>query len=460
MLIDNCLNIRGFDKEYIYLGEYNTLMAKTDMLEDILKRFSIYSDQQIIDQLASSYPKESLENQILILRNWFIDIDDHKKRINQLYDTTENEWFGKKALSSLLINISHDCNLRCIYCYGDGGDYGKSRKLMTLEKAKEVIDYWLKYLNLEEEKISVVFFGGEPLMNKKVLIFAVNYINEELSRVNRSANYSVTTNGTILDKEILELLVRNRFSVTLSIDGGKEVQNRNRPTISGRGSFDDLQKNIIRLRQYYKWISARITLTHENVGNFSESVKEIWNLGISRIMYDIVSTTNNSLRITEEDVEIIDRQLDELSEITYQSMISGGERILKPLVKIGREMHGKMFTPGCVYDSRKILSVDVDGILFKCQRLSGDSSFNVGDIMSGLDWEKYQKQAKLVCSDCWANNLCHKCAQANYVYNNDPIVPDHVWCEHRKMQIIKSIELYIRIFNSHPSMVREIYSNY
>lgn len=456
----NVLELNQSNKEYIYLENYNTIFEKNDLLDDILSRISKQSNEEIINELNEKYDTDDISNQISIIRDWFTKVDKHKEKIDKKFEINKDDWFNKKALTSLLINISHDCNLRCKYCYGDGGYYGKERELMTVERAKEIIDYWFKYLYIGKEKINVTFFGGEPLMNKEVLIFSVNYINDLLSKYKKSPNYGMTTNGTILDKDILELLVKNNFKLILSIDGGREIDNKNRPYVSGKGSFDTVKENIGHLKKYYSRLSARLTLTHEDVKDFAKSVKEIWNLGVQNVMYDIVSTNNIKFKLTKEDLKLLKPQIQELSEITYESMISDGNKILKPLLSISSELHNKIFNPGCPYDSKKILAVDPDGDIFKCHRLTGDSKFNVGNISTGLDWDKYNQHNKIICNDCWANNLCHKCAQANYVENGDVNKPYEVWCEHRKMLIKEGIKLYIKINNNHPDKVDKIYSRF
>jgi uncharacterized protein len=454
----NTLQLNTNDKNYIYIGKYNTILENSELLKEIFKLSNKCSENDIIDILKKDYDVDKIKNQLSILKEWFLSVENKKKIINSNYESNENDWLNKKLLSSLWLNISHDCNLRCLYCYGSGGSYGGKRKLMTINKAKEIIDYWFKYLNIDSENISVAFFGGEPLMNKKVLIFSVNYINKLLKKYNRYANYVMTTNGTILDDELFTFFKENAFKVTISIDGGKKIQDFNRPFVSGKGSFNTVAKTIKTLRQSYHGLVGRLTLTHNNVYYFKDSVEELWKTGITNINYDIVSSNDINLKLTHSDLDILKSQISELSKITYKNIINDNSKVLLPLIKYGKIIHNYLNNNTCPFYTKSTLVVDPNGEIFKCHRFADNNDFSVGNISTGLNWDRYcdNKSFNTRCSSCWASSICTDCAQVHYISNIDSKSPD-IWCEHQKLLIEESLKLYINLCNSKPNLLNKYY---
>lgn len=454
----NTLNLNANNKNYVYIGNYNTILENSKLLEEILELANKYSEDEIIDILKNKYELTELKDQISILKEWFFNVENKKILSTSAHQITEIDWLNKKSLCSLWLNISHDCNLRCLYCYGSGGSYGNKRKLMTIDKAKEIIDYWIKYLNMDSDDISVAFFGGEPLMNKKVLIFCVNYINQNLMKYGKYANYVMTTNGTILDDELLTLFKENGFKITISIDGGKQTQDFNRPYASGKGSFDAVAKTIKTLRESYHGLLGRLTLTHNNVHYFKDSVNELWSTGITNINYDIVSSNDINLKLSFEDLKILKNQIYELGEITYENIIDNKKQVLLPLIRYGKIIHNYFNNNTCSFYSKNILVVDPDGEIFKCHRFADNKQFSVGNTSSGVRWDDYceNKLFNPRCSSCWANGICNDCAQVHYISKTDLDEPD-IWCEHRKLLIEESLRLYIKLCNSRPDLLNKYY---
>lgn len=454
----NILRFHVNNKDYIYIGNYNTILQYSELIDDIISLGNTLSENDIINNLDNKYESNLIKEQISILTNWFLKVNE-RNLTDDDSKITENLWLDKKYLSSLWLNISNDCNLRCLYCYGSGGSYGNIRKLMTIEKAKSVIDYWFKYLNVNSKEIGVAFFGGEPLMNKKVLLFAVDYINNLLREYNRHATYVLTTNGTILDEELIEFFTKNKFKITISIDGGKNIQDYNRPFVSGKGSFDNVKDTVHTLRQYYPGLLGRLTLTHQNVNLFKNSIEELWNTGITAINYDIVSSNDKNLKLTSNDLNILKEQISIISEITYNNMVNGKNQVLLPLIKYGQIIHNYLHNNKCSFYSQNIIVVDPDGEIFKCHRFADNKDFSVGNVFKGIRWDDYDKKRFFhdKCSSCFANGICTDCAQVHYISNNINEPHFDAWCEHRKLLIEESLKLYVKVSDSNPNIISKFY---
>ena len=249
-------------------------------------------------------------------------------------DIKEEDFLNSKVLLNLWLNVSNDCNMRCIYCFEHGGDYGKTKRIMSIDRIKDCIDFWYKYLNKDAKDIYVIFFGGEPLLNKKGIKFAVKYVRELLSKHNIRPHFSITSNATLLDEDFAEFLVENKIPVTISIDGGRHIQNKNRPLAGGSKSFDIVNKNVKNLMKIRQNLTARVTLVHEDVGHLVDIVKDLWEMGFGQVQYDLVSTDDPKLKITEEDLVTIEEQVKIIADLMYENVIHDQWKVLRNLTKI------------------------------------------------------------------------------------------------------------------------------
>lgn len=431
------------NKEYAYIGECNSLFESNEIINDIIDNLGKLNEQEIIEKLRDRYEE-----------NEFIEqLEEIKKLYKKLeISPIKNE---KKTLSSLILNISHDCNLRCVYCYGDGGNYGLEKKLMNRDVAKKSIDHWIDNLDKGEEKLTVGFFGGEPLMNKNVMLLSIEYINRRLKELDKKAAYIITTNGTVLDEDILNAFENNKFNVTISIDGNEKIHNRNRPFRNGEGSFSKIKENIKVLKSRNIPLNARVTLTHSNIKDFYEIVNTIWNLGIESVVYEVVTTKNEKLALNEEDLRLLEEQMRKLTNITYESVVNKGHKVIFNIFQVVRMLNSGKINPKCSFDSYKSLMVDPDGDIYRCHRMQGKEKFKVGNIYSEILFTNNKKY--LNCDKCWANNLCTKCGHANYVMNNNEYQPYRLWCDCRKILYRESIKFYVKLYNEHPDIFKKIY---
>lgn len=412
---------------YLYDSNSNYIFKHTDILEDILTSIYCETEEADVKKLKQKYPDVDLCKQIDII-------------INLLNKEKERLVTDKIGLNSLWMNISHECNLRCIYCYGTDGTYGTHKTRMTVEEAKKTIDYWFSRLDKKAKEVKITFFGGEPTINKNVIAFSVKYINELLNEKYK-IKYRITTNGTLIDIELLEIFQKNNFSITVSLDGDEKTHNKNRPFSNGNDSFQKVISNILYLQKNgIKSIAARLTILHKNVINLENNVNELWSLGVNNIALNIVASTETNFNITNEDIKCLQKQIHNLA----LEMLKFNEKTIYNISLCGDLLHHRMKNK-CLFYSNQNLLVETNGDVFRCHRLVGNQKFNLGNIFTNKQFEKEnvsEGQTNIKCKNCWANKLCTSCPQINNLYNNDIDNPYEIYCAFNKIIIEEGIKFY------------------
>lgn len=440
-------------KKFFFDGDTGFFSEIDSLTSEILNLISENTEEEIVQKLRDRYLESEISAHINNLKEVMEKglFGDRRGRHDNLVLTKE-KWDNGEILQNLWLNISHNCNMRCVYCFAHGGNYGRRNMIMSKDVAKKCIDYWYKHLNKSIDKATIVFFGGEPLVNKEVFYFAVNYINGLLEKDNIKPQYNFTSNGTLFDDEFIEFMMKNNIGVTLSIDGGKDIQDKNRPLVTNESSYDLIKNNVAKLKKNIDILTARMTLTRENVKNFKNAVEDLWNMGFSQVQYDVVSSQDPSLMLTEEDYKVLFPQIKELTEITYQNILKKKWVVLRNVTKVVGSIHeSDLDIMGCSLYAPFTLMFTPEGNMYKCQRLMDDEKYCIGNVDNGLDWEKFIKtNGRPVigkCQSCWARNICNDgCAQVNLVNSGDLTKPYDLWCEHTKFTIEQAFKIYTNIY--------------
>lgn len=440
-------HIKSYDnQDFLYNTECNMVFEYNDFLYNIFS-----NDEPDKSELQFSYPDVDVDKQIdtlASLKNQYQEIKTHKK----------SSAMEDKGYHTLWLNIAHDCNLNCIYCYGEGGSYNKQTKLINFDMAKKIIDYWIEKIDKTAEELSVIFFGGEPLLNKEVMINCVSYINSILGD-KFVLKYGTTTNVTLIDDEILNLFQNNYFNVTLSIDGGEETQNRNRPYKNGKGSYTIVRKNLEQLRNITPVLTARMTLIRSDVDKAIDRVEELWNLGVNNIAFEMVETSQRELAITVEDMPNLEKQIELLGKRTYENIIHGDSKIIVEFIKNGRTLQNHLLNICSFYDN-KTLKVDPEGEVFRCHRLIGKNEFSTGNLFMVNETEKNNEEEILPkkCEVCWAKNICVRCPETNLINTGDINKPNTTSCRFKKKMILESLKLYVSLYKGDKALFKKMYS--
>lgn len=455
------------NKFYLYDGGSGVLSHISSIVFDILNSASVYDLKNshdykcLISKLSKKYTNEEINNAF----NTVKDANEkgflkNREKIYSEYERIYNIPEEKSFKGCLWLNVAHDCNLRCTYCFGQGGNYGLKRSLMTIDTAKKCVDYWFDNIDKNQPLFDIVFFGGEPLMNQEVLFFTVDYVNSLLSKIGAKARYNITTNGTILNENIIKILQDNKVNLMLSIDGLEQIHNRNRPYASGRSSYTDVLRNIETIKQYTSKLSCNLVCTKNDIPFLVESVEKLWSIGINYVYASLCIDRNQKYQY--EDYLNFHEQVKILSNISYNNIVEGKHYIYKNLFDSMMEINKNELKSTCSLWDNGTLAFSPEGNVYKCHRFVGNEEYKIGNINHfNENLLKYRGKKNKIekCSNCWAQINCGDgCPYENQVYNDDINVPSEEWCTKTKINLEESLKLYARVINNNPEKLKEFIS--
>lgn len=453
---------------FVFDGGNGYLFKIDKLLWDILRLSKIYDlsnekdKENMVECLAEEYKREDIKTAFtLLMENNQKGLLLNKGDIYKIYDKKYEQVSDQHKLHSLCLNISQQCNLQCKYCFGDSGNYGHENTIMSKETAKKCIDYWFDNIDKNKEIFTVSFFGGEPLINKEVLIYSVDYINKLLKNLEGKVNYIITTNGTIMDDEIIETFRDNEFDVSISIDGIRQIHDENRPYASGKGSFDDILRNIEKVKVKYDRVSSQITLTKRDIPFLKDAVKALWDAGVYEVYSNLVFDHEMG-KYSYEDYAIYHKQIRELREITYDNLIKGKNEKYGSLVDIMRKIHKREVSTNCFFWNHIVGIFSARGNAYRCYRYVGNEEHKLGNIDDeyfSVFKNRLKKPVVEKCSECWAQLFCGDgCPYENYLYEGDINVPAEEWCSKNMISIEESLRLYTKLLINKPEVFNEIFN--
>lgn len=392
-----------------------------DVIELLEKKMP---EEEILSSLKNRYPQEELrealdecrelkEAGVLFTEDIYRDaVLDFKAR--------------KTVVKALCLHIAHDCNLACRYCFAEEGEYHGRRALMSFEVGKKALDFLIANSG-SRKNLEVDFFGGEPLMNWQVVKDLVKYGREQEKLYNKNFRFTLTTNGVLLNDEVMEFCNREMGNVVLSLDGRREVHDRMRPFRNGKGSYDLIVPKFLKFAdsrgqdRYY----VRGTFTRNNL-DFAEDVLHFADLGFKQISVEpVVADPKEPYALQPEDIPKICEEYDHLA---------------KEMIKREKEGRGFNFfhfmidlTGGpCVYkrmsgcgSGTEYLAVTPWGDLYPCHQFVGMEEFLMGNVEEGITRPDIVDQfkgcnvyAKKKCQDCFAKFYCSGgCAANSYNFH-------------------------------------------
>lgn len=367
--------------------------------------------------------------------------------------------FSDGANLAINVNLTAVCNLDCTYCFADGGDYGRITGQMESKAVDDIFNFIQKHVTASQA-VRFEFFGGEPLLNFE----RIKEICERSDKLHESAGinfiYRISTNLTALPSGTLELFAAKKFIVSVSIDGDEETHNRNRPTKTGKGSFNWIMNNIKLVRNASDDITlvARMTVVGEKP-SLAENVKALWNLNIFdyfQVYPGVVPSEKNSIFVTlgtkdspgkscNTVLPSFYRQLTEFVQL-YPSLFAAGNRF-KGVLEYERltDMiaNGKLAVAYCS-GGRNYFTFSPDDSLMPCHRLVGDTSFQSGTGSRGISTNLDEWRGRLVdthptCSTCWIRYLCGGgCKQENFVSTGSLNEPNPEMCKYQ-IQLVEAV---------------------
>ena len=359
----------------------------------------------------------------------------------------------KTVVKALCLHIAHDCNLGCKYCFAEEGEYKGRRALMSYEVGKKALDFLIANSGTRRN-LEVDFFGGEPTMNFEVVKQLVAYGREQEKIHDKNFRFTLTTNGLLLNDEIMEFANKEMANVVLSLDGRKEVNDKMRPTRNGKGSYDIIVPKFQKLADsrnqtnYY----VRGTFTHYNT-DFSEDVLHMADLGFEQISVEpVVAPPEEGYALTEEDVAVVCSQYDKLAQemihrkkkdgkcfnfFHFMIDLTGGPCVAKRLSGCG--------------SGTEYLAVTPWGDLYPCHQFVGEEKYLMGNVDEGITNTEVQNKFKLCnvyakesCKDCFARFYCSGgCAANAFNFTGDINGAYEIGCELQKKRIECAIMLKV-----------------
>ncbi len=413
-----------------------------DVTYDVIAMFEEHTEEEIIAALEASYDKgeiaeacaevkELAEEGQLFTKDEYEDyIIDFKKR--------------PTVVKALCLHIAHDCNLACRYCFAEEGEYHGRRELMSFEVGKQALDFLIANSG-SRRNLEVDFFGGEPLMNWQVVKDLVAYGREQEKLHDKKFRFTLTTNGVLLNDEVMEFANREMGNVVLSIDGRKEVHDHMRPFRKGAGSYDLIVPKFQKFAEsrnqdkYY----VRGTFTHYNL-NFSKDVLHLADLGFKQISVEpVVAEDSEEYAIREEDLPVLFAEYDALAAEMVERKKSGEDfNFFHFMIDLeGGPCVAKRLS-GCG-SGTEYLAVTPWGDLYPCHQFVGNDEFLMGNVWDGVkntdirdEFKCCNVYAKEKCRNCFAKFYCSGgCAANSYHFHGHINDAYDIGCELQKKRI-------------------------
>ena len=416
------------------LGGYNIVLdsasgalhALDDVAYDMIAQWKDYTKDALIDKLEKDYahlPEVTREELLDCYEQIETLVSEGKLFAKDTFAPMAG-YLKEKTLGvckALCLHVAHTCNLNCSYCFASQGKYHGERALMSYEVGKQALDYLVEHSGTRRN-LEVDFFGGEPLMNYDVVKRLVAYARSIEKEKGKNFRFTLTTNGVLIDDDVIEFANKEMSNVVLSLDGRKDIHDRFRVDYAGRGSFDTVVPKFQRLvaarggKNYY----MRDTFTHANP-DFLTDIETMLDLGFTELsMEPVVCRDDDPAALTEEDLAIVFDQYEKLALKMLTHHTAG-----KPFTFY----HYMIDLTGgpCVYkrisgcgSGTEYMAVTPTGDLYPCHQFVGEEAYKLGDIWQGVTNTEKQNEfaacnvyARKECADCWARLYCSGGCAAN-----------------------------------------------
>lgn len=421
---------------------------------DIIEQFEQKDKSTLLQEIYAKYPNEQQSEidecyeQVLSLKEsgQLFSIDTFKDMAGEL----KNRSAG--IVKALCLHIAHTCNLNCSYCFASQGNYQGERGVMSFEVGKRALDFLIENSGTRRN-LEVDFFGGEPLLNFDVVKRLVEYARSVEKKHNKNFRFTLTTNGVLIDDDVIDFANKEMSNVVLSLDGRREVHDRFRVDYSGKGSYDKIVPLFQKLvekrgnKDYY----MRGTFTHFNP-DFTNDIQQMLDLGFTELsMEPVVCSPDSPSALTKEDLPIVLAEYEKLAKMMlerkkqgkpftfyhYMLDLSGGPCIYKKISGCGSGTEYMAVTPW--------------GDLYPCHQFVGDEKFKLGDIFNGVtnldkqnEFAKCNVYTRSECENCWAKLYCSGGCSANAYHATGDINGVYSYgCELFRKRMECAIMLYV-----------------
>jgi len=424
---------------------------------EVLDFFNDYSEKEIVNILGGKYGENQVNEAIaeikelrdsgmlfskdIIPDEMYQSVYRNKKDLNE-GNTADRPM--PNVLKAMCLHVSHDCNMRCKYCFASKGDFELGRKLMDIQTGKKAIDFLIKHSG-NRRNLEVDFFGGEPLMNFNVVKEIVSYAREQEKRHNKNIRFTITTNALLLNDEMIQYINENFVNVVLSLDGREEVNDSMRVSVDGSGTYKHILGKIKKVAEsreqnnYY----VRGTFTRNNL-DFSRDVLHLADEGFKQVSVEpVVAPDGSGYEIREEDIPRIMNEYENLAyEYVKRKKEGKGFNFFHFMIDLDHGPCAIKRFKGCGAGFEYV-AVTPEGYVYPCHQFVGVEKFKMGniheDILNADIIDMFRNSnilTKYECSDCWAKYYCGGGCQANaYHFNSDINLPYKIGCELERKRV-------------------------
>lgn len=420
-----------------------------ELVYDLVDDNELRSKEELIKEFGAKYGEETISEAYEELQE-LVDQEILYSK-DQYEDIAHSSMDDRDYIKAVCLNIIHGCNLRCKYCFADEGEYNGHKGVMSVETAKKAIDYVVKRSG-PRRNIEIDLFGGEPTMIMDTIKEIIAYARENEKAWKKNVRFTMTTNATLLNEDMMDFMDKEMGNIILSLDGRKEVNDNVRIKVDGSGSYDDILPNIKRMiekRDKSKHYYVRGTFTGANT-DFYEDVKAMVNEGFREISIEpVVLEKGHFLELKEEHLpeifenydklynEMVRRKKegDEFNFYHFNIDLNGGPCVYKRISGCGAGFEYVAITP--------------QGEVYPCHQFVGKEEFKLGDIYDdtydaelGKKFKKAHIYNKPKCRECWARFYCSGgCQSNNFAFNGDMNIPYEIGCKMQKKRIECAIAL-------------------
>ena len=393
---------------------------------DIIEMYESKSREEILAEILAKYPGRED-----VTREEILACFEQIERLKSAGKLFARDSFAPMAgtlkqrsagvVKALCLHVAHTCNLNCAYCFASQGKYHGDRAIMSFEVGKRALDFLIEH-SAGRRNLEVDFFGGEPLMNFEVVKRLVAYARSREKECGKNFRFTLTTNGMLIDDDVIDFANREMSNVVLSLDGRKEIHDRYRVDYAGNGSWERIVPRFQKLveargnKNYY----MRGTFTHANP-DFLKDIQEMLRLGFTELsMEPVVCAPGDPSALTAEDMPVVMEQYEKLAELMLQ-----------------RHREGRPFTfyhymidlegGPCIYkrisgcgSGTEYMAVTPWGDLYPCHQFVGEERFKLGNVFEGVTNREVQEEfaacnvyTRPECADCWAKLYCSGGCAAN-----------------------------------------------
>jgi uncharacterized protein len=413
-----------------------------EVMYDTIRLYQDYTKAEIVHHLASQYGQaeilEALEEIGQLMAN------------EQLFTEDKYEIYSKELKSeqpvvkAMCLHIAHDCNLACQYCFAEEGEYHGKRELMSFETGKAALNYLIQNSG-SRRNLEVDFFGGEPLMNFQVVKDLVQYGREQEKRYDKNFRFTLTTNGVLLNDEVIAFANQEMANVVLSIDGRKKIHDQMRPFRSGAGSYDRIVPQFVKFAASRKQSNyfVRGTYTRHNM-DFSEDVLHLADLGFQQISVEpVVGAQGQDYTFTENDLPRLYQEYDKLAKSMIEREAAGvGFQFFHFMIDLDGGPCVAKRLKGCG-SGTEYLAVTPSGELYPCHQFVGMDEFLMGNVRDGIKDESIPRKfqgcnvySKEKCRTCFAKFYCSGgCAANSYQSHGEINNVYDIGCELQKKRV-------------------------